>query len=150
MAETKKQKLNKVEKFSLSITRNLGNFESMKVEAEWTPFETDTDAESVCRMQRQLEAAITAAIADRTKKKLQALNCEAAFNFEHKKEGEQYPQMVTTKDEELLQRIVNRLDAGTPPETVFKYYTFNENALKVISIAVIMGTNNLNPSGENK
>lgn len=59
----------KIEKIEVSFTKNLGNYESLKVGAEFTPDHDKSDEQNAIEADKQIRAMVDAIIAERNKPK---------------------------------------------------------------------------------
>ena len=143
------KKVARLEKLSLSLTTNLGNYESMKLEAEWTPLEGETEAQSVSKVQQKMIGCITAALTDRLHRKLLSLNSTSSYDMEQGKmaaNGQPIQKLTleTEKEQATVQAIVKKIEQGVKLDTIFAYYTFEAKALGAIEAAAVLNCININ------
>lgn len=116
-------------KIEVQITKNLGNYESVRLGGEWSLDEGEDQ-----------QAAYKAAIAE--------LNAIYAAQYLREKPAK-VAQTDTRKhisfndDVKTLQAICTRInkDASVTRETIDTYYTFDEQASKVVNLAIKMRDN---------
>ena len=133
-------------KMSLSTTTNLGNYESMKLEMEWTPLPDETEEESTRRAQKKMVGCITAALSDRLDRKIDSLNATAAFDMKQQGETTKIKLLtMSTKEEQAkVQAIVRKVESGVSLDTIFQWFTFDTKALDVLRVAAHLNCINVN------
>lgn len=124
----------KTKTLNLQIVVNLGNYESLRLGAEWTP---DNSQDLVAEMHAadlELRKAAAAIIDARKAEKASAVQTTAPTE-----KAPQTQESVQKKplrfDSQELQSIIKRMEAGVPLERVLQHYEPDEQALNVLKLA---------------
>ena len=125
-----------IEKFTYEIVVNVGNYQSVRIGGEWSVTDTPT-SEQILNIDAELRQKVAEVVESR--KAQPQPTTEQPENKENKPEPQ--PKQV---DETLelvpsnspkFQAILKKIQAGTPEETVRKYFRFDERGEQVIAIA---------------
>ena len=128
-----------IEKFTYEIVVNVGNYQSIRIGGEWSVTDTPT-SEQVISIDTELRQKVAEVIESRKASAPQA-ETKTETKTENKPEPQPQPKQV---DETLelvpsnspkFQAILKKIQAGTPEETVRKYFRFDERGEQVIAIA---------------
>ena len=128
-----------MQKFTYEIVCNIGNYQSIRIGGEWSVTDTPT-SEQVLNIDAELRQKVAEVIESR-----KAVP-QAETKTENKPENKQEENKPQPKqvDETLelvpsnspkFQAILKKIQAGTPEETVRKYFRFDEKGEQVIAIA---------------
>ena len=134
-------------KFTYEIVCNIGNYQSIRIGGEWSVTDTPTteqvlniDAELRQKVAEVIESRKASAPQPQPQAQAQATTTEKTEN----KQEENKPQAEKPVDNTLelvpsnspkFQAILKKIQAGTPEETVRKYFRFDERGEQVIAIA---------------
>ena len=136
----------KIEKFTYEIVINVGSYQSVRIGGEWSVTETPT-TEQVISIDAELRQKVAEVIESRKasvpqpQPETKAEQAPATEQPETKQEDKPQPKQV---DETLelvpsnspkFQAILKKIQAGTPEETVRKYFRFDEKGEQVIAVA---------------
>ena len=149
----KKIKNLEMNKFTYEIVMNVGSYQSIRIGGEWSVTETPT-TEQVLNIDAGLRQWVAEVIESRkavpTQPQPQPTTEQAETKTEEEKKSEPQPQQAEPKQEEKpvdaslefvpsnspkFQAILKKIQAGTPEETVRKYFRFDEKGEQVIAIA---------------
>ena len=138
-------------KFTYEIVVNVGNYQSIRIGGEWSVTETPT-SEQVKNIDSELRQWVAEVVESRkasaSQPQPQPQPQQQPENKENKPENK--PEQAETKTEEKpvdtslelvpsnspkFQAILKKIQAGTPEETVRKYFRFDEKGEQVIAIA---------------
>ena len=129
----------KMEKFTYEIVVNVGSYQSVRIGGEWSVTDTPS-TEQVISIDAELRQKVAEVIESR----------KAVPQPQPQKEEETKTEQAETKTEEKpvdntlelvpsnspkFQAILKKIQAGTPEETVRKYFRFDEKGEQVIAIA---------------
>ena len=140
----KKIKNLEMEKFTYEIVVNVGSYQSIRIGGEWSVTETPT-TEQVISIDAELRQKVAEVVESR--KAVPAAQPQPepqAENKENKSENkpENKPEKSVDTSLELVpsnspkfQAILKKIQAGTPEETVRKYFRFDEKGEQVIAVA---------------
>ena len=141
-----KNKMN-MEKFTYEIVVNVGSYQSVRIGGEWSVTETPT-TEQVISIDAELRQKVAEVIESRKASVPQPTTAQSETKEEEKTENkpENKPENKAEKpvDTSLelvpsnspkFQAILKKIQAGTPEETVRKYFRFDEKGEQVIAIA---------------
>ena len=132
-------------KFTYEIVVNVGSYQSVRIGGEWSVTDTPT-TEQVLKIDAELRQKVAEVVESR--KAPQPQPQQQPENKENKPENK--PEQAETKTEEKpvdtslelvpsnspkFQAILKKIQAGTPEETVRKYFRFDEKGEQVIAIA---------------
>ena len=129
-------------KFTYEIVCNIGNYQSIRIGGEWSVNETPT-SEQVISIDAELRQKVAEVVESR-KASVQPQPQPTTEQPEPKQEEEKPQQTEKQVDETLelvpsnspkFQAILKKIQAGTPEETVRKYFRFDEKGEQVIAIA---------------
>ena len=147
-----------IEKFTYEIVVNVGNYQSVRIGGEWSVTDTPT-SEQVISIDAELRQKVAEVIESRkavpqaetktetkTENKSENKQENKSENKSENKQEENKPQPQAEKpvDNTLelvpsnspkFQAILKKIQAGTPEETVRKYFRFDEKGEQVIAIA---------------
>lgn len=149
---TMAKKINNLEmnKFTYEIVCNIGNYQSIRIGGEWSVNETPTteqvisiDAELRQKVAEVIESrkASASASAPASASQPQPTTAQAETKTEEKTETKQEEKPVDTSLEFVpsnspkFQAILKKIQAGTPEETVRKYFRFDEKGEQIIAVA---------------
>lgn len=111
-------------KFIYEISLRAGEYQSMKLGGEWEVDHTPTTDEIVA-LDRELRALAEQVMADRKKPSQKASD---------KPEVKDTRKLIRNGDKKL-QAILNKIQSGTPEETVRKYFVFDDVAENIVRFA---------------
>ena len=146
----KKKNEMQMQKFTYEIVCNIGNYQSIRIGSEWSVTDTPT-SEQVINIDTELRQKVAEVVESRKASvpQPQPEQPENKENKENKPENKQeennpQPQAEKPVDTSLelvpsnspkFQAILKKIQAGTPEETVRKYFRFDERGEQVIAIA---------------
>ena len=141
-----------MQKFTYELVMNVGNYQSIRIGGEWSVFEAPT-TEQVIVIDSELLQKVAEVVESRKasvpqpQPQPETKTEQASATEEEKKPITEQPE---TKQEEKpvdtslelvpsnspkFQAILKKIQAGTPEETVRKYFRFDERGEQVIAIA---------------
>ena len=140
-----------MQKFTYEIVLNVGNYQSIRIGGEWSVTDTPS-TEQVIAIDSELRQKVAEVVESRKavpQPQPQPEQPEQPENKENKPENKQeenkpQPQAEKPVDTSLelvpsnspkFQAILKKIQAGTPEETVRKYFRFDEKGEQVIAIA---------------
>ena len=141
----KKIKNLEMEKFTYEIVMNVDNYQSIRIGGEWSVTETPT-TEQVIKIDAELRQKVAEVVESRKAQpqpQPQPQQQQEEDKTENKPEPEPEPQPEKV-DETLelvpsnspkFQAILKKIQAGTPEETVRKYFRFDEKGEKILAVA---------------
>ena len=155
MAKKEKEIKMQMQKFTYEIVCNIGNYQSIRIGGEWSVTENPTteqvlniDAELRQKVAEVVESRKAAAQPQPTTEQAEAetkTEQASATEEENKPENKPEPQESEKSVDNTLelvpsnspkfQAILKKIQAGTPEETVRKYFRFDERGEQVIAIA---------------
>ena len=131
----------KIEKFTYEIVCNIGNYQSIRIGGEWSVTDTPT-SEQVLNIDAELRQKVAEVVESR---KASVQQPQPTTEQVETKTEEEKPQQTEKQVDETLelvpsnspkfQAILKKIQAGTPEETVRKYFRFDERGEQVIAIA---------------
>ena len=128
-------------KFTYEIVCNIGNYQSIRIGGEWSVTDTPT-TEQVISIDTELRQKVAEVIESRKASvQPQPQPQPTTEQPENKPENKQAEKPVDTSLEFVpsnspkFQAILKKIQAGTPEETVRKYFRFDEKGEQVIAIA---------------
>ena len=135
----------KIEKFTYEIVVNVGSYQSIRIGGEWSVTETPT-TEQVINIDAELRQKVAEVVESRKAIPAPQPTKEQAETKTENKQEENKPEPQAEKpvDNTLelvpsnspkFQAILKKIQAGTPEETVRKYFRFDEKGEQVIAIA---------------
>ena len=136
----------KIEKFTYEIVVNVGNYQSIRIGGEWSVTDTPS-TEQVIKIDSELRQKVAEVVESRKASVPQAetkTETKTETKPENKPENKPEPQAEKPVDNTLelvpsnspkFQAILKKIQAGTPEETVRKYFRFDERGEQVIAIA---------------
>ena len=149
----KKKNEMQMAKFTYEIVCNVGNYQSVRIGGEWSVTDTPT-TEQVLNIDTELRQKVAEVVESRKAsvppqptteqvetKTEQASATEEENKPETKPENKQAEKPVDNTLELVpsnspkFQAILKKIQAGTPEETVRKYFRFDEKGEQVIAIA---------------
>ena len=119
----KKIKNLEMNKFTYEIVMNVGNYQSIRIGGEWSVTDTPS-TEQVISIDTELRQKVAEVVESR----------KAAVPQPHPKQVDETREFVPSNSPKL-QAILKKIQAGTPEETVRKYFRFDEKGEQVIAIA---------------
>ena len=132
-----------MQKFTYEIVCNIGNYQSIRIGGEWSVTENPT-TEQVVKIDSELRQKVAEVVESRKASVPQA-ETKTENKMENKQEeNKPQPQAEKPVDTSLelvpsnspkFQAILKKIQAGTPEETVRKYFRFDERGEQVIAIA---------------
>ena len=139
----KKKNEMQMQKFTYEIVCNIGNYQSIRIGGEWSVTDTPT-SEQVLNIDAELRQKVAEVIESR--KAVPQAETKTETKTETKQEeNKPQPQPQPKQVDETLelvpsnspkfQAILKKIQAGTPEETVRKYFRFDEKGEQVIAIA---------------
>ena len=149
MAKKEKEIKMQMQKFTYEIVCNIGNYQSIRIGGEWSVTDAPT-TEQVISIDAELRQKVAEVIESRKASAQPQPTTEQPENKENKPENKQeenkpQPQPQPKQVDETLelvpsnspkfQAILKKIQAGTPEETVRKYFRFDEKGEQVIAIA---------------
>ena len=145
MAKKEKEIKMQMAKFTYEIVLNVGSYQSVRIGGEWSVNETPT-TEQVLNIDAELRQKVAEVIESRkaaAQPQPQPTTEQASATEEEKKpEPKQEEEKPVDTSLELVpsnspkfQAILKKIQAGTPEETVRKYFRFDEKGEQVIAIA---------------
>ena len=130
-------------KFTYEIVLNVGSYQSIRIGGEWSVTDTPT-TEQVISIDAELRQKVAEVVESRKASIPQPQPETKSENKENKTENKPEPQAEKPVDTSLelvpsnsakFQAILKKIQAGTPEETVRKYFRFDEKGEQVIAIA---------------
>lgn len=136
----------KMDKFTYEIVMNVGNYQSVRIGGEWSVTDTPTSEQviSIDAGLRQWVAEVVEsrkASASASAPQPETKTEQAETKTEEKTETKQEEKPVDASLEFVpsnspkFQAILKKIQAGTPEETVRKYFRFDEKGEQVIAVA---------------
>ena len=141
----KKIKNLEMEKFTYEIVMNVGNYQSVRIGGEWSVTETPT-TEQVISIDAELRQKVAEVVESRKASAPQPqpqpkedVNKQAETKTEDKPQQAEKPVDNTLElvpsNSPKFQAILKKIQAGTPEETVRKYFRFDEKGEQIIAVA---------------
>ena len=140
----------KIEKFTYEIVLNVGSYQSIRIGGEWSVTDTPT-TEQVLNIDAELRQKVAEVVESRKasapqpqpqpqpeNKPEQASATEEEKKPEPKQEAEKPVDNtleLVPSNSPKFQAILKKIQAGTPEETVRKYFRFDDRGEQVIAIA---------------
>lgn len=137
-----------MQKFTYEIVCNIGNYQSIRIGGEWSVTDAPT-TEQVISIDAELRQKVAEVVESR-----KAVPAQTQPTTENKQEEEKTENKPENKPEsqqaekpvdntlELVpsnspkfQAILKKIQAGTPEETVRKYFRFDEKGEQIIAVA---------------
>ena len=138
----KKIKNLEMDKFTYEIVVNVGSYQSIRIGGEWSVTETPT-TEQVIKIDSELRQKVAEVVESRKAVPAQPQpQPQPQTKTEEEKKPE--PQAEKSIDTSLelvpsnspkFQAILKKIQAGTPEETVRKYFRFDEKGEKILAVA---------------
>lgn len=150
----------RVNTINLQMVINLGNYETLRVGAEWTPDSNQTMEEAMLAADKELRESASALLQARggvektapvQQPAAPANVAPAAQNEPEKKDAAAAPapeaktetpaadpkddRELLTFENPKLQKVIKRIEAGVSLDTVAQYYRFDDNAKKAVEMA---------------
>lgn len=133
-----------MQKFTYEIVVNVGNYQSVRIGGEWSVTETPT-TEQVLNIDTELRQKVAEVVESRKAVPAPQPQPQPQPQAETKTEQapttEPEPKQVDASLEFVpsnspkFQAILKKIQAGTPEETVRKYFRFDERGEQVIAVA---------------
>ena len=135
----------KMNKFTYEIVVNVGSYQSIRIGGEWSVTETPT-TEQVIKIDAELRQKVAEVVESRKAvpqpqpepqpetKTEQAPATEQAEPKQEEKPVDETLELVPSNSPKF-QAILKKIQAGTPEETVRKYFRFDEKGEQVIAVA---------------
>ena len=142
----KKEMQMKIEKFTYEIVMNVGNYQSIRIGGEWSVTDTPS-TEQVISIDAELRQKVAEVVESRkaSAQPQPQPTTEQPENKPENKQEENKPQEaekpvdtsleLVPSNSPKFQAILKKIQAGTPEETVRKYFRFDEKGEQVIAIA---------------
>ena len=145
MAKKEKEIKMQMAKFTYEIVCNVGSYQSIRIGGEWSVTDAPT-TEQVIEIDAELRQKVAEVVESRkaaAQPQPQPTTEQASATEEEKKpEPKQEEEKPVDTSLELVpsnspkfQAILKKIQAGTPEETVRKYFRFDEKGEQVIAIA---------------
>lgn len=132
----------KTTSLNLQIVVNIGNYESLRLGAEWTPDKTEPNiAEEMQKADAVLREAAQKIIEQRHKEQKEAQSAAQQVTAKEKITEEGNAHQTAEKKQKLtiatpcFQKILKRIESGVKIETVLQYYEPDDEAMKVLKLA---------------
>ena len=124
----------KIEKFTYEIVLNVGSYQSIRIGGEWSVTDTPT-TEQVLNIDAELRQKVAEVIESRKASVPQPQpTTEQAETKQEEKPVDTSLELVPSNSPKF-HAILKKIQAGTPEETVRKYFRFDEKGEQVIAIA---------------
>ena len=132
-----------MQKFIYEIVCNIGNYQSVRIGGEWSVNETPT-SEQVISIDAELRQKVAEVVESRKASVQPQPQPQPETKTENKQEENKPQEAEKPVDTSLelvpsnspkFQAILKKIQAGTPEETVRKYFRFDERGEQVIAIA---------------
>ena len=139
----KKKNEMQMNKFTYEIVVNVGSYQSIRIGGEWSVTDTPT-SEQVVKIDSELRQKVAEVIESRKASVPQPQAETKTEQAPKQEENKPQPQAEKPVDTSLelvpsnspkFQAILKKIQAGTPEETVRKYFRFDERGEQVIAIA---------------
>ena len=135
----------KMDKFTYEIVVNVGSYQSVRIGGEWSVTETPT-TEQVIKIDSDLRQKVAEVVESRKASAQPQPTTEnkPENKSENKPENKSENKSEKPVDETLelvpsnspkFQAILKKIQAGTPEETVRKYFRFDEKGEKILAVA---------------
>lgn len=133
----------KMDKFTYEIVMNVGSYQSVRIGGEWSVTDTPT-TEQVISIDAELRQKVAEVVESRKAQPQPQPQPTEEVKPEPKQQEAKPQQAEKPVDNTLelvpsnspkFQAILKKIQAGTPEETVRKYFRFDERGEQVISIA---------------
>ena len=135
----------KMDKFTYEIVVNVGSYQSVRIGGEWSVTDTPT-TEQVVKIDAELRQKVAEVVESRKASVPQPqpqpkedVNKQAETKTEDKPQQAEKPVDNTLElvpsNSPKFQAILKKIQAGTPEETVRKYFRFDEKGEQVIAVA---------------
>ena len=129
----------KMNKFTYEIVMNVGSYQSIRIGGEWSVTETPT-TEQVISIDTELRQKVAEVVESRKTSVPQPTTEQVETKTEEEKPQQTEKQVDETlelvpSNSPKFQAILKKIQAGTPEETVRKYFRFDERGEQVIAIA---------------
>ena len=156
MAKKEKEIKMTMTQFNYEIVLNIGNYQSIRIGGEWSVTDTPT-TEQVVKIDAELRQKVAEVVESRKAVPAQPQPQPQPTTEEEKTEEEKKPEpQPETKQEDKpqqaekpvdtslefvpsnspkFQAILKKIQAGTPEETVRKYFRFDERGEQIIAVA---------------
>ena len=138
----KKKNEMQMNKFTYEIVMNVGSYQSVRIGGEWSVTETPT-TEQVISIDAELRQKVAEVVESRKAQPQPQPQPQAETKTEEEKKPE--PKQAEKPVDNTLelvpsnspkfQAILKKIQAGTPEETVRKYFRFDDRGEQVIAIA---------------
>ena len=132
-----------MQKFIYEIVCNIGNYQSVRIGGEWSVNETPT-SEQVISIDAELRQKVAEVVESRKASVQPQPQPQPETKTENKQEENKPQEAEKPVDTSLelvpsnspkFQAILKKIQAGTPEETVRKYFRFDDRGEQVIAIA---------------
>ena len=144
MAKKEKEIKMQMAKFTYEIVCNIGNYQSIRIGGEWSVTDAP-NTEQVISIDAELRQKVAEVVESRKAAAQPQPQPQPETKPENKPENKPEPQPQPKQVDETLelvpsnspkfQAILKKIQAGTPEETVRKYFRFDEKGEQVIAIA---------------
>ena len=134
-------------KFTYEIVLNVGSYQSIRIGGEWSVTDTPTTEQVI-----SIDSELRQKVAEVVESRKASVQSQAETKTENKPENKPENKQEENKPQEAekpvdtslelvpsnspkFQAILKKIQAGTPEETVRKYFRFDEKGEQVIAIA---------------
>ena len=121
-----------MEKFTYEIVVNVGSYQSVRIGGEWSVTDTPT-TEQVITIDAELRQKVAEVIESR--KAVPQPQPEPQPETKQEEKPVDNTLELVPSNSPKFQAILKKIQAGTPEETVRKYFRFDEKGEQVIAIA---------------
>ena len=116
-----------IEKFTYEIVVNVGSYQSIRIGGEWSVTDTPT-TEQILNIDAELRQKVAEVVESRKAQPQPQPQPQAEKPVDTSLE-------LVPSNSPKFQAILKKIQAGTPEETVRKYFRFDEKGEQVIAIA---------------
>ena len=141
MAKKEKEIKMQMAKFTYEIVLNVGSYQSIRIGGEWSVTDTPT-SEQVLNIDAELRQKVAEVVESRKASVPQPQPTTEQVETKTEEEKPQQTEKPVDTSLELVpsnspkfQAILKKIQAGTPEETVRKYFRFDDRGEQVIAIA---------------
>ena len=127
MAKKEKEIKMQIEKFTYEIVVNVGSYQSIRIGGEWSVTDTPT-TEQILNIDAELRQKVAEVVESRKAQPQPQPQPQAEKPVDTSLE-------LVPSNSPKFQAILKKIQAGTPEETVRKYFRFDEKGEQVIAIA---------------
>ena len=127
MAKKEKEIKMQIEKFTYEIVVNVGSYQSIRIGGEWSVTDAPT-TEQILNIDAELRQKVAEVVESRKAQPQPQPQPQAEKPVDTSLE-------LVPSNSPKFQAILKKIQAGTPEETVRKYFRFDEKGEQVIAIA---------------